>query len=304
MALRHQGLQISQIGAGNLNLTPADDEGIRITNIQSTLAITAQLVCLIDRRQVRTIDWYHVTVPTLADCTAELDQHPLSMRLISQLPGMFPIPLGRGQIFNITGVGAAESVIVTYDVYDGGDVSPEEPNGSEAKEHSFVQVITNPAAAAWGNVIPMNVQVTPAAFTAFPANPAVPRGMTITIHGLAGIPFMEANAGAIIGRTQRIRGVLNREQIFGAIGQGLDFLGAGAGAANVHQALVSLVGRNTNAVTAATNHMSGLYKFTPPLVFGEGDSFAIEVDSLTGGAGGAVAAANVVLFVPMTVKQA
>ncbi len=182
------------------------------------------------------------------------------------------IPVAEGQTLNVSRYAETGNVMVVYDRYDAGDKRTTDPNGSEAKEYTFIQyakVGTVPTAS--GDAL-IDTSLTPAEFPNFPCGAVVPSKHTMTLLGIAGSAFCNAAAGPVSFASNFLKLLKDREVLFDVDRNGIPFDGTAAAAvADQYIAAFSLIGPgtevlvNTNIVTPGDPLL-----FTTPLVFDAG----------------------------------
>lgn len=301
--LQQQNLRHEQVGAGTLILAPGADESYRIVDIRHFLATTSPLVGWVDRDAIVVL-WRYVAAPLFYADMVNNYANPLhAHRMLNRLPGQYPIPIESGQIFTIPGVGANDRVLVIYDVYDAGDVKATEHNGTHGASHSWIQEVTYTGGAVWGTTVRFDTLLTPAQFLDFPIRANVPGGRRVTVEGIAGVPFMQAAAGAAVGRTRRVFWTRDRERILGEVGHGHWFRGEGAGAADIWSALESTIGHDdasVNDLVGTAQAIRESYAYTPPLAFKADEDVDLWCDTETLGAGAAITACRIVIMLALT----
>jgi len=97
-------------------------------------------------------------------------------------------PVAAGETVTITTSSTVTAIRITYEVFDAGDVSPEEPNGSKATEYTLFSWIANGSAVTDSGWINLNSNKCPAEYPDFPAQ-AVPSKTTAEIHMVAARPI-------------------------------------------------------------------------------------------------------------------
>lgn len=98
-------------------------------------------------------------------------------------------PIAEGETMTLTGAKAAAAVQqVTYSIHDAGDMKPEMPNGSQAKEYFYVNYGRFTGVLADGSNL-YTVSQTPVEFPGFPFGEVAPAGKEMTLHGIAFSPI-------------------------------------------------------------------------------------------------------------------
>lgn len=94
-------------------------------------------------------------------------------------------PLAEGQKIILTGFqGANTEATIVYDVYDAGDVTPDNPNGTEANEYIFVNYGRPSSAPTGAGDVLIDSSVNPVEFPQFPFGKLVPAGYEIDLIGI------------------------------------------------------------------------------------------------------------------------
>ena len=167
------------------------------------------------------------------------------------------IPVAEGQEFSVSRYAETGNVIIVYDIYDAGDIQADMPNGSDAKEYTFINYLDiGTALTAAGDGL-LDTSLSPSEFPAFPAGVSVPAKTTIDLLALVGSPFVMGEAGPASFGTTFLKLIKDREVLFDEDRNGIPFNGEDATAtANAYVANFSLIGSfteillNTNAITA------------------------------------------------------
>lgn len=135
------------------------------------------------------------------------------------------IPIGSGQTFSIDSINAATEIVVEFDRYSEGDITPAMPNGSESKEYTFMQYMTaSDALTATGDLL-LDVSLSPGEFIDFPCGKVVPANTTVRMLGLVGNTYSNGGAGADRSYTQFVKLVKDRETLFDIDRNGIPFRG-------------------------------------------------------------------------------
>lgn len=135
-------------------------------------------------------------------------------------------PVAEGQTFTISGMENDDSVtLIVYEIYEPGDISAEQENGSMSKEYFFLNYgttgdsITTPGDALY------DTPVSPAEFPDFPFGKVVPAKYEIDILGICGSPRAPAeNATDNYIYTKFLKMVKEREVLFDEDRQGILFM--------------------------------------------------------------------------------
>lgn len=182
------------------------------------------------------------------------------------------IPVAEGQLLSVSRYAETGNVMLVYDRYDAGDVKATDPNGSEAKEYTFLQyaeIGTTPTAA--GDVV-VDTSLTPSEFPDFPCGAVVPANHQIELLGIAGSAFAAGAAGPVAFGSKFLKLTKDREVLFDVDRYGIPFDGQNAAAtALAYAANFSLIGPgteilvNTNVITPGDPLI-----FKPAILFSQG----------------------------------
>lgn len=135
------------------------------------------------------------------------------------------IPIAEGQTFTYEFTTGNGHVCTYYDVYDAADIRADMPNGSEAKEYTFIQYMnagTYPSAS--GDVL-LDVSLSPAEFPDFPCGKNVPPRHKIDVLGLVGCPVGDDTDSSNYIVTDFCKLVKEREVLFDQRRKGFLFTG-------------------------------------------------------------------------------
>jgi len=133
------------------------------------------------------------------------------------------IPVAEGQVFNVSRYAETGEVVIVYDIYEAGEINAGMPNGSDAKEFTFIQYMdaaTYPSAS--GDTV-INTALSPAEFPDFPCGAVVPAKKNIDILGLIGTPVghkTDANNHIL---TTFVKLIKDRETLFDEDRNGIPF---------------------------------------------------------------------------------
>jgi hypothetical protein len=182
------------------------------------------------------------------------------------------IPVAEGQTLSVVRYAEAGNVVVVYDRYDAGDCKETDPNGTEAREYTFVQYANvGTAPTASGDCL-IDTSLTPAEFPNFPCAAVVPAKHNIEMLGIVGSAIYAYVSTPGTWQSTFLKMLRNREVLFDVDRNGIPFKGlAGTTAGVVYQADGSIIGPatevlvNTNIVTPGEPLM-----FDTPLLFTEG----------------------------------
>lgn len=135
------------------------------------------------------------------------------------------IPVAEGQTFTYEFTVGNGHVCTYYDVYDAGDIRADMPNGSDAKEYTFIQYMnasTYPSAS--GDVL-LDASLSPAEFPDFPCGKNVPPRHKIDVLGLVGSPVGDDTDSSNYIVTDFVKLVKEREVLFDQRRRGFLFTG-------------------------------------------------------------------------------
>lgn len=196
-------------------------------------------------------------------------------------------PVAEGQTFRIEGGKQTNArQLIVYEIFEPGDIKPEDENGSAALTYLFLNYGNCGASvqAAVSNLY--DVSANPAEFPDFPYGSVVPAKHEIEVLGILGSPFApKENDNTNYTYTQFLKMVRDRETLFDEDRQGLLFeqrnLDLG-GRRNGCAEGISLIGNYSE-----TDRQEPLL-FNPPLKFTSGDELNIYLDVVVGGTGQAI----------------
>jgi len=143
-----------------------------------------------------------------------------------QQAGLFKgIPLAPGEKLAITAAGAGNYMEIEYDLYDGPDMGPVLPNGSKSAEYQLFQVISNSDIVTAAGDWPLDQSDLDDLFPQFPGGAVVPANTEMVLRALFGGPCGVGKASETCQHSSRLKGILDREDIFSEDMLGLLFLG-------------------------------------------------------------------------------
>lgn len=199
------------------------------------------------------------------------------MKWLSEHGVNVSIPVGEGQTFTIDRSGNTGDVTVVYDIYDAGDIRPDMPNGTDAKEYTFIQYMTASAALeAVGDHL-LDVSLSPAEFPDFPCGRPVPPKHTIELLGLVGHPVSNGDAGSGHTTSQFLKLIKDRETLFDEDRNGIPFIAAeNTTTTAVYKTEMSLIGDCVQIGADLSDPSLGVpLLFDPPLIFGSGEELQV-----------------------------
>ncbi len=206
--------------------------------------------------------------------------------------GLWPvIPIGKGEALTITGGAANSYLTVVYDLYDGEDVNPAEPNGSKADRYRLFQIVSNAGVLAAAGDLALNQSDLDSLFPSFPGGHDVPAGSTMELIGLFGTAASKGTGAANGEYTTALKLLKDREDLLDRDLVGLPFRGdpAFVGASVEYETLVG-------PIRAGVQYMEPrLYLFDPPVEFPGGSELNVFATIARTGAGADFAAGEVKL---------
>lgn len=135
------------------------------------------------------------------------------------------VPIAEGQTFSIDSINAGTEIVLVYDTYSAGDISAVMPNGSDAKEYTFLQYMEASLDLAADGDLLLDVSLSPKEFPDFPCGKNVPARHAIQMLGLVGNPYNNGDGGADTSRTTFVKLVKDRETLFDQDRAGIVFRG-------------------------------------------------------------------------------
>lgn len=139
------------------------------------------------------------------------------------------IPVAEGQTFSIDNINMATEIVLTYDRHSAGDITAVMPNGSDAKEYTFVQYMTSSADSTKDEDLLLDVSLSPSEFIDFPCGKVVPAKTSVRMLGLIGNPWHDGGDFGDKGYTTFVKLVKDRETLFDTDRAGIVFRGKWAG---------------------------------------------------------------------------
>jgi hypothetical protein len=255
-------------GASDLTLSPNSGESILVTGVRvfddsseySTIQIDKTTVGYF---RVSETNGNHISFNKAASniegYTGVLAQNLLGLMLQREVFKGYPV--GEGETFRIVNNSDANELKqVSYDIYDAGDIKPEDENGSKSSKYFAVLYgDTGAVIAAAGDALYDNA-LNPAEFPSFPYSGDVPANTLISLHGILGREVGIRNATpATAIYTTYLKLVKGREVLFDPDRNGLLF--------NAHNVLGTseiVKGGGLSVIGDFSN-----YDPRPPLLFDE-----------------------------------
>lgn len=187
------------------------------------------------------------------------------------------IPVAEGQTLSVSRYAETGNVIIVYDEYEAGDNKATDPNGSQAKEYTFIQYMSTSETPTASQDVLLDTSLSPAEFPDFPCGHVVPAKHTIEMLGIVGHPFTTGAAGPNAWGTSFLKLIREREVLFDDDRNGIPFDGQDATAtADAYGCNFSLIGACVPSLIDTPVHTHGLpLMFESPIVFGEGEELNI-----------------------------
>ena len=196
--------------------------------------------------------------------------HKNLMEVLAKRDINVSIPIAEGQTFTYEFTVGNGHVCTYYDVYDAGDIRADMPNGSEAKEYTFIQYMnasTYPSAS--GDVL-LDLSLSPAEFPDFPCGKTVSPRSKIDVLGLAGSPFCDVDAVGNFIVTDFVKLVKEREVLFDQRRKGFLFTCyQSADGAIAYTNTFSPIGACVPVNMSVDGHLATNPSYQDPLIFDE-----------------------------------
>lgn len=189
----------------------------------------------------------------------------------------FALPIAEGQKLTLPAFTGTGSLIVVYDRYAAGDIQPTQPNGTQSKVFSFVQMLDATAVLAASGNMALDVALTPPEFPDFPADKPVPPKMRVKCHGIVGSPVSSYASAGNGFYTTYLKLIREREVLLDEDRLGLLFVGQKVyGPGGDYAAVQTLVGTGAETDAATSNFKwDDPYWFDPPLDFMSGEELNV-----------------------------
>lgn len=204
--------------------------------------------------------------------------------LVNQGVNVF-IPVAEGQVFTVSRYAETGDVIILYDIFDAGDMRADMPNGSDAKEYTFLQYMDATGTLTASGDLTINASLSPAEFPDFPCGKVVPARHTIDILGIAGSPVGDKTTGDNYFLSSYLKLVKDRETLFDEDRNGIPF---GAKKpdedAVLYRTALSLIGDCVmNSYSQSHELLAMPLMFDPPLHFVAGEELLVYVSMVETG---------------------
>lgn len=196
-------------------------------------------------------------------------------------------PVAEGETFRIEGGKNTNGrQVIIYQIFDGGDMKPEMPNGSQSKEYTLINYgnCGGSIQATADNLY--TVSKNPAEFPAFPFGKTCPAKYEVDLLGICGSPFASRlNDDTDYSYTRYLKLVKDREVLFDEDRNGILFeqrnLNLGDRRHGIAEG-ISLIGNNSEYDEQLP------LMFDPAITFIPGDELGIYVSIVVGGTGQAI----------------
>lgn len=194
------------------------------------------------------------------------------MEFLAQKGINVALPVAEGQTFSFVVDTAVDAILVVFDRYSAGDMLKTAPNGSEAKEYTFMQymnISTEPADAINGH---FDTSLSPKEFPGFPCAEVVPARHSISLLGLIGCAWCDGQATDKGYYTTHIKLIKDREVLFDPERNGIPFQSYYiSGSSGIYGADWSLIGGGSRFSGAIGVPLM----FDPPLEFVSGEELNV-----------------------------
>jgi len=195
------------------------------------------------------------------------------------------IPVAEGQTFNVSRYAETGEVIIVYAIYDAGDIRADMPNGSDAKEYTFMQYMDGVNALTASGDVVITASLSPSEFPDFPCGKVVPARHTIDILGICGSPVGDKTSGDNYFLSEYLKLVKDRETLFDEDRNGIPFFAKKPDEDEVlYRTTMSLIGDCVmNSYSQSHELLADPLLFDPPLHFVSGEELIVTVGmALTG----------------------
>jgi len=189
----------------------------------------------------------------------------------------FALPIAEGQKLTLPAFAGTGSLVVVYDRYDGGDIKATQPNGTQSKTFSFIQMLDASVVLAASGNMTLDIGLTPAEFMDFPAGKAVPPKIRVKCHGIVGSPASSYASSGNGFYTTYLKLIREREVLLDEDRLGLLFTGKlDDGPGGDYADAQTIVGTGAEATAADSNFkFDEPYWFDPPLEFASGEELNV-----------------------------
>jgi len=187
------------------------------------------------------------------------------------------IPVAEGQTFTVSSPGTSPTVVIVYEIYDGGDIRADMPNGTDSKEYLFMQYMASAGTVDSTESLTLDTSLSPAEFPDFPCGKAVPANTQIDILGLVGCPVGQGTSETNKTYSTYVKLVKERETLFDEDRNGIPFFWRSGifGGTNYYSDF-SLIGPCVNVdMSTLTGSLGDPLLFNPALSFRSGEELLI-----------------------------
>lgn len=193
-------------------------------------------------------------------------------------------PVASGETFTVSRYSEAGRVVLLYDIYDAGDITPDMPNGSKARKTRYLHYGTNVASAASGPVaVSTSLMGTGTGYTGWAGGDAWPfNGASVAeknvyrLLAIAAAPLAKGNAAgtANAGYTTHLQLISRNNILFDEDRVGIPLLGDSA---ETGAATVTYVSKGSVIGPATHQNPAGPYLLDPALDFREGERLTTNI---------------------------
>lgn len=196
------------------------------------------------------------------------------------------IPIAEGQVFTVSRYAETGDVIIIYDIYDAGDMRADMPNGSDAKEYTFMQYMDSTDTLTASGDLTIDTSLSPAEFPDFPCGKVVPARHSVDIIGIAGSPVGDKTTGENYFLSSYLKLVKDRETLFDEDRNGIPFGGKKPDEDEVqYRTALSLIGDCVmNSYSQSHELLAMPLLFDPALHFVSGEELNVYVSMVLTGA--------------------
>lgn len=148
------------------------------------------------------------------------------LKLLIEMGWTNGFPIADGQKLTIRPYTATEylgDVLIVYEEYESGDISPEMPNGSKATEFVFIGYGDVGSVITTAKDYHLNNSNLPIIYPQFPFNVAVPSGYIIDVLGILGSESIDWDSAADYSQTKYLKMIRDRKVLFDDQRNGLLF---------------------------------------------------------------------------------
>jgi hypothetical protein len=204
MALQRENMVQRSSGTATLELQAQANESILVKRILvfDPTSNADDITITVERRRIFQFSapdgWYLISQDPATGAYSMIDQ------LFKQ--GMMPtIPVAAGQKLQLSGGVANQEIEIVYDLYDDGDITADQRNGSAAADWDFFNTISNASASTATGSLDLDQSDLDSLWPQFPGGARVPSGMTFRLKALYGIPVSIGDGAEAIAYTERIK---------------------------------------------------------------------------------------------------